>query len=1176
MAKKPTYEELQQRVKRLEREVSDCNRAAEELRQQQSIFIGGPVVIFRWLATENWPVAYVSPNVSQFGYQADDFLSGRLPYTNIIHREDLDKVLSQVKEHCELGVPFYEQEYRIIQAAGETRWVYDFTLVRRNDQNEITHYDGYLLDITERKRAEERLKESEERYRTLFEGAAEGVIVADIETMKFKYVNPAICRMLGYSEEELVRMGVDGIHPKEALGLAISEFKAQAQGDKTLARDIPCLRKDGTTIYANINTAKILIDGRRCNVGFFTDITEHKWAEEAFKETEEFNSSLLTNSPNPIIVINPDTSVKYVNPALEKLTGFSSEELVGYKAPYPWWTEETLRKTSGDLKEAMLSGAQRVQELFQKKNGKRFWVEISSTPVTSNGTLKYYLATWFDTTDRKEVEHALEQRTHHLGKRVRELTCLYAISHLIAKPGITLGEILQGTLNLISCSWQYPEITCARINLEGQHFKTHNFAETIWKQAADITVGGDRIGTLEVFYLEQKPEEEDGPFLKEEKSLLKVIVETLGKTVTRIRTEEALRLERDNLVNILNSMKDGVYIADQQYTVQYANPAFRNEFCFGEGEKCHEYFHGRKDPCPSCKNHEILSGSSTHWETYFPKTRKTYDIVATPLKRPDGSTSKLSIVRDITGSKRVQEELKQTTEQLSVLMESLPIVLYSCNPSGNFAITYISDSVERITGYSPRQFTEDAAFWAAHIHPDDQVRGLGELPSQLMRDKHQVEYRFRIVDGSYRWFVDTWRVVRLRDGTISHVVGIWQDVTQEKKIAQQAEYRLQQIIQTDRLASLGKVVAGVAHEINNPNSFITYNIPLLEETWQLFEPLLTDYVASHPEWRKSNMTIDELCQDMREIIQAIKVGSKRINKVVANLKDFARLDESACAKPVQVNKVVEKTLSIVGSQVSKHVKRSELNLAGNLPEIQGQAQKLEQVVANLVVNAVYAIPNKETGRLSITTRYIERLKSVLIEVEDNGTGMKPSVLKRIFEPFFTTRRDVGGTGLGLSVSYGLIQEHNGTIGVLSRPGLGSRFTVFLPLDPDTKLDIHPSIFCVDDDVGFLSEVKMFFLDVKDMSFETSSNPDSVMRYLEEHPEVDIVLADIMMPGINGWKLLEKIKARFPLLRVILYSGYPNALKQKPYGSPGPDHLLKKPFTMEQLLELINVMGRQRL
>ena len=155
MAKKPTYEELEQRIKELEREVSQCSRAAEELSREQSLFIGGPVVVFTWLATENWPAAYVSPNVTQFGYQANDFVSGTILYMDIIHRKDLDRVLSEVGEYTESGVPFYEQEYRIIQADGETKWVHDFTIVRRNDQREVTHYDGYILEITERKQAQE-------------------------------------------------------------------------------------------------------------------------------------------------------------------------------------------------------------------------------------------------------------------------------------------------------------------------------------------------------------------------------------------------------------------------------------------------------------------------------------------------------------------------------------------------------------------------------------------------------------------------------------------------------------------------------------------------------------------------------------------------------------------------------------------------------------------------------------------------------------------------------------------------------------------------------------------------------------------------------------------------------------------------------------------------------------
>jgi PAS domain S-box-containing protein len=140
-------------------------------------------------------------------------------------------------------------------------------------------------DITERKRAEEARRDSEKRYRTLFEGAVEGILVADLETRQFKHANPAVCRMLGYSEKELLRLGVADIHPKESLEQVVAEFEAQARGEKILALALQCLRKDGTVFYADVSTAPGVIDGRPCNVGFFADITERKRAEQELEES---------------------------------------------------------------------------------------------------------------------------------------------------------------------------------------------------------------------------------------------------------------------------------------------------------------------------------------------------------------------------------------------------------------------------------------------------------------------------------------------------------------------------------------------------------------------------------------------------------------------------------------------------------------------------------------------------------------------------------------------------------------------------------------------------------------------------------------------------------------------------------------------------------------------------
>ena len=158
---------------------------------------------------------------------------------------------------------------------------------RRKDGREITitlslsavqiesgwHAVGILRDITE-------IKRSEANYKALFAGAAEGILVADLKTKQFRRANSSLCRMFGYTEEELTRLGVADIHPKESLDHVLSEFEAQARGEKTTAPDLPCLRKDGTLFYADVSAALIVLDGRECNVGFFADVTERKRAEE--------------------------------------------------------------------------------------------------------------------------------------------------------------------------------------------------------------------------------------------------------------------------------------------------------------------------------------------------------------------------------------------------------------------------------------------------------------------------------------------------------------------------------------------------------------------------------------------------------------------------------------------------------------------------------------------------------------------------------------------------------------------------------------------------------------------------------------------------------------------------------------------------------------------------------
>ncbi|HPQ80868.1 MAG TPA: PAS domain-containing protein [bacterium] len=156
-----------------------------------------------------------------------------------------------------------------------------------DDTGKVVGIAATERDITERKWAEETLRESEARYRALFDGAAEGILVADLQMKQFRYANPALCRMFGYTEEELTRLGVADTHPKGSLDHVLAEFEAQARGEKTLATDLPCLRKDGTMFYADVSAALTVLDGHECNVGFFADVTERKRAERELKDQLE-------------------------------------------------------------------------------------------------------------------------------------------------------------------------------------------------------------------------------------------------------------------------------------------------------------------------------------------------------------------------------------------------------------------------------------------------------------------------------------------------------------------------------------------------------------------------------------------------------------------------------------------------------------------------------------------------------------------------------------------------------------------------------------------------------------------------------------------------------------------------------------------------------------------------
>ncbi|GFO67823.1 histidine kinase [Geomonas limicola] len=270
--------------------------------------------------------------------------------------------------------------------------------------------------------------------------------------------------------------------------------------------------------------------------------------------------------------------------------------------------------------------------------------------------------------------------------------------------------------------------------------------------------------------------------------------------------------------------------------------------------------------------------------------------------------------------------------------------------------------------------------------------------------------------------------------------------TLQKRIAQhtaELQNRQQQLIQADKMASLGILVSGVAHEINNPTGLILFNLPVLKKTFQVAQESLEDRFQESGDFMVGGLRYSQLREEAPRMFDEMHDGARRIKRIVDDLKDFARKDDSALDESVDLNQVVAASVRLVENSIKKATRRFELNCAPELPLLKGNAQRIEQVVVNLIINACQALPDPEKG-IEVTTALGPRGDEVQVTVRDEGVGIPREHLSHLTDPFFTTKRDAGGTGLGLSVSAGIVKDHQGRLEFRSEPGVGTTVLVALP------------------------------------------------------------------------------------------------------------------------------------
>ena len=272
-----------------------------------------------------------------------------------------------------------------------------------------------------------------------------------------------------------------------------------------------------------------------------------------------------------------------------------------------------------------------------------------------------------------------------------------------------------------------------------------------------------------------------------------------------------------------------------------------------------------------------------------------------------------------------------------------------------------------------------------------------------------------------------------------------QEVVERKRALEELKLHQDKLIQADKMASLGILVAGVAHEINNPNGLILLNLPILREVYQDSVDALEEQYLERGDFSLGGLPYTRMRSEVPAMLDETLEAAGRIKRIVEELKDFARQDTAAVTAGIDFNTVVKAAVRLVDSSIRKATNNFRAEYDATLPAVRGNAQRIEQVVINLLLNACQALPETETNRgIFLATRCSDDGLSVVLTLTDDGVGIAPEHLSHLTDPFFTTKRESGGTGLGLSVSSGIVAEHGGSLDFDSAPGAGTTVTLTLP------------------------------------------------------------------------------------------------------------------------------------
>ncbi len=1115
--------------------------------------------------------AYANKRASEItGYSVAELLKSSIK--DLAHPDELKEIMERYRKRL-AGEPVPPQyETVIIRKDGKSLPI-ELTAAKTVWQGQPA---GLVIirDIAERKHVEVALKESEQRFRAIFEGAIDGILLADIETKKFHAANKIICEMLGYSLKEIKNLGVVDIHPKEALPFAMEQFDKLVRGEITKTTELPVKRKDDSVFYAEISTVLLKVDAGTYLMGTFRDITERKRVEEALRESEKKYRAVVDISPDGIAIASKGRHV-FANQSLARIFGVSDpDKLLGKPIMdyiHPDYRKIVRERIESQTKRGVL--APLIEEKMMRADGTVIHTEVAAAPLEYQGE-QAVLAIIRDITERKQAEEVL-----------RESQERFKIAAQSASDLIWDWDIPTGRLQWFG----------AIDELLG--YAPGKFPRTIeaWEKVIHPDDHDRVMAALDHHLKEQAPYNEEyrvrlkdgayrywtdrGTVLRDSEGNPLKMVGACTDITERKQAGTALRESEERFRKLVETMKVGLASIDEKGVLTYVNEYFSKMlgYTIDEmiGRSTLDFYYDEESRKTQeeifAKRRAGLRDPTPYEVTWRKKDgQKVYSILSpTPIFDANGRyTGSFAIHTDITERKRAEEALRESEERFRLAFENANTGVCLVDLEGN--LTKVNDKMCEIFGYTKEELERMTVNDIAHPEDMDKSPMFIQRTLRGETDRGTFEKRYLHKKGHVVTCQVSSSLVRNADGSplcfISHV----HDITERKRAEEESEVLREQFRQSQKMEAIGRLAGGIAHDFNN---------------------LLT-IIKGY-----SQLSLIELKEDspLRKNIEHIHGATDRAANLVRQLLAFSRR-QILEMKVLDLNAILTNLDNMLRRVIGEDIELITV-LAEDLGRVKTDPGWIEQAIMNLVVNSRDAMASGgkltiETGNADLDEAYtcshvgVEPGRYVMLSVSDTGVGITPEVMERLFEPFFSTKEKDKGTGLGLSTVYGIVKQSDGDIWVYSEPGKGATFKIYLPRvdEPleerrekvlgDELLRGSETILLVEDEEN-VRKLALRVLERQGYKVLSARDGNDALLICEQHKgRIHLILTDVVMPGMSGHELAKRLKSLHPEIKVLYMSGYTDDTIVLHGVLVEGVNYIQKPFTVDALTKKIREVLEQ--